>query len=103
MSIPSVVVVTATLSALVALTGCGHSKGSSSSPPVQTVTVPRETKEYQVPSSSMEPTLHCGGGPGCEAEIPDHVEAATPAVGIARGDIVVFQTPPAAKERCGAG
>lgn len=61
---------------------------------------------YRIPSSSMEPTLHCAGGPGCEARLSDRVLAnrfiyrfRSPR----RGDIVVFKTPPAAKRNCGAG
>jgi signal peptidase I len=61
---------------------------------------------YRIPSSSMEPTLHCAGGPGCEARLSDRVLAnrfiyrfRSPH----RGEIVVFKTPPAAKQRCGAG
>jgi signal peptidase I len=54
----------------------------------------------------MEPTLHCAGGPGCEARLSDRVLAnrfiyhfRNPR----RGEIVVFKTPPAAQARCGAG
>ena len=62
---------------------------------------------YRIPSSSMEPTLHCARpGAGCEARFSDRVLAnrfiyrfRSPA----RGDIIVFKTPPAAEERCGAG
>ena len=62
---------------------------------------------YRIPSSSMEPTLHCARpGAGCEAHFSDRVLAnrfiyhfRSPA----RGDIIVFKTPPAAEERCGAG
>jgi signal peptidase I len=61
---------------------------------------------YRIPSSSMEPTLHCAGGPGCEARLSDRVLAnrfiyhfRSPR----RGEIVVFKTPPAAQQRCGAG
>jgi signal peptidase I len=61
---------------------------------------------YRIPSSSMEPTLHCAGGPGCEARLSDRVLAnrfiyrfRSPH----RGEIVVFKTPPAAQARCGAG
>jgi signal peptidase I len=61
---------------------------------------------YRIPSSSMEPTLHCAGGPGCEARLSDRVLAnrfiyhfRSPR----RGEIVVFKTPPAAQARCGAG
>jgi signal peptidase I len=63
---------------------------------------------YRIPSSSMEPTLHCAApGAGCLAKFSDRVLAnrfiyhfRSPH----RGEIVVFKTPPAA-ERCenGAG
>jgi signal peptidase I len=63
---------------------------------------------YRIPSSSMEPTLHCAApGAGCEARFSDRVLAnrfiyhfRSPH----RQEIVVFKTPPAA-ERCenGAG
>jgi signal peptidase I len=61
---------------------------------------------YRIPSSSMEPTLHCAGQPGCEAHLSDRVLAnrfiyhfRSPH----RGEIVVFKTPPAARAQCGAG
>jgi signal peptidase I len=62
---------------------------------------------YRIPSSSMEPTLHCARpGSGCQARFSDRVLAnrfiyhfRSPH----RGDIIVFKTPPLAKERCGAG
>ena len=61
---------------------------------------------YRIPSSSMEPTLHCAGGPGCEARLSDRVLAnrfiyhfRSPN----RGEIIVFKTPPQAQARCGAG
>jgi signal peptidase I len=61
---------------------------------------------YRIPSSSMEPTLHCAGSEGCEARLSDRVLAnrfiyhfRSPR----RGEIVVFKTPPAAQARCGAG
>jgi signal peptidase I len=63
---------------------------------------------YRIPSSSMEPTLHCAEpGAGCLARFSDRVLAnrfiyhfRSPH----RGEIVVFKTPPEA-ERCenGAG
>ncbi|HEY3069028.1 MAG TPA: signal peptidase I [Gaiellaceae bacterium] len=63
---------------------------------------------YRIPSSSMEPTLHCAApGAGCLAKFSDRVLAnrfiyhfRSPH----RGEIVVFKTPPEA-ERCenGAG
>ena len=60
---------------------------------------------YRIPSSSMEPTLHCAGSQGCEARLSDRVLAnrfiyhfRSPR----RGEIIVFNTPKAAQERCGA-
>ena len=55
----------------------------------------------------MEPTLHCARpAPGCEARFSDRVLAnrffyhfRDPK----RGEIIVFNTPPLAKVRCGAG
>ena len=62
---------------------------------------------YRIPSSSMEPTLHCARpDPGCEASFSDRVLACRFCYRIgspARGDIVVFKTPPLAQVRCGAG
>jgi signal peptidase I len=63
----------------------------------------RDTKIYRVPSSSMEPTLHCARpAVGCLAAHVDKV-AVRPygSDRPARGDIVVFQTPPAAARKCG--
>jgi signal peptidase I len=62
---------------------------------------------YRIPSSSMEPTLHCARpATGCLARFSDRVLAnrfiyhfENPA----RGDIVVFRTPPEAKIKCGEG
>ena len=62
---------------------------------------------YRIPSSSMEPTLHCARpDPGCEASLSDRVLAnrfiyhfRSPH----RGEIIVFNTPEAAKRNCGAG
>jgi signal peptidase I len=62
---------------------------------------------YRIPSSSMEPTLHCAvPEPGCEAGSSDRVLANRFIYRFRdpdRGDIVVFRTPQAAVERCGAG
>ena len=62
---------------------------------------------YRIPSSSMEPTLHCAGaGLGCTARFSDRVLANRfiyHFIGPKRGDIVVFETPGKAKEQCGAG
>ena len=62
---------------------------------------------YRIPSSSMEPTLHCARpASGCEARFSDRVLAnrfiyrfESPH----RGDIIVFKTPPEAAVKCGAG
>ncbi len=62
---------------------------------------------YRIPSSSMEPTLHCAQpASGCEARFSDRVLANRFIYHLRdprRGDIVVFDTPPLAQERCGAG
>ncbi|HVM18082.1 MAG TPA: signal peptidase I [Gaiellaceae bacterium] len=62
---------------------------------------------YRIPSSSMEPTLHCAvPGNGCLASFSDRVLANRILYRFRepqRGDIVVFDTPPLAEERCGAG
>ncbi|HET8607317.1 MAG TPA: signal peptidase I [Gaiellaceae bacterium] len=62
---------------------------------------------YRIPSSSMEPALHCAApAPGCEARFSDRVLAnrfiyhfENPK----RGDIIVFNTPPEAAIKCGEG
>jgi signal peptidase I len=62
---------------------------------------------YRIPSSSMEPTLHCARpAQGCEARFSDRVLANRFIYHFRkpkRGEIIVFQTPPEAKLRCGAG
>jgi signal peptidase I len=62
---------------------------------------------YRIPSSSMEPTLHCAEpAPGCEAGFSDRVLANRFIYHLRdprRGEIVVFETPPAARIKCGAG
>lgn len=61
---------------------------------------------YRIPSSSMEPTLHCARpADGCEAHFSDRVLACRLCYRFAspkRGDIVVFHTPPLAAARCGS-
>jgi signal peptidase I len=62
---------------------------------------------YRIPSSSMEPTLHCAR-PGfrCEASSSDRVLANRFVYRFhapRRGDIVVFQTPPRAATACSGG
>jgi signal peptidase I len=64
---------------------------------------------YRIPSSSMEPTLHCAhsqAGDGCEASYSDRVLANRFIYRFRdphRGEIVVFETPKAARQECGAG
>jgi signal peptidase I len=62
---------------------------------------------YRIPSSSMEPTLHCAKPDvGCEATYSDRVLACRFCYHLwspKRGDIVVFKTPPKAAQVCGAG
>jgi len=62
---------------------------------------------YRIPSSSMEPTLHCARpAQGCEARFSDRVLANRFIYHFRdpqRGEIVVFKTPPEAQVKCGAG
>jgi signal peptidase I len=62
---------------------------------------------YRIPSSSMEPTLHCARPEsGCLASYSDRVLANRFIYHFRdphRGEIVVFKTPQAAFEACGAG
>jgi signal peptidase I len=62
---------------------------------------------YRIPSSSMEPTLHCARpAQGCEARFSDRVLANRFIYHFRdpkRGEVIVFNVPPAAKAKCGAG
>ncbi len=62
---------------------------------------------YRIPSSSMEPTLHCGSsGSGCLARFSDRVLANRFIYHFRdphRGEIVVFNVPSAAETACGSG
>jgi signal peptidase I len=64
-------------------------------------------KPYRIPSSSMEPTLHCAEpAADCLARFSDRVLANRFIYHLKdpeRGDIVVFETPPGARAQCGAG
>jgi signal peptidase I len=64
-------------------------------------------KPYRIPTSSMEPTLHCAvPGAGCLGKASDRVVAASIVYNFrdpARGDIVVFKAPELAKSRCQEG
>jgi signal peptidase I len=61
---------------------------------------------YRIPSSSMEPTLHCARpAQGCEAGTSDRVLANRFIYHLRdprRGEIVVFKTPPLAQQECGS-
>jgi signal peptidase I len=85
------------------LAACGAPK-SSSGPEIRTLTQPATTETIEVPSSSMEPTLHCAKpGAFCEAPSADLLIVRVPTGSVSRGDVVVFKTPPKARLRCGAG
>ena len=62
---------------------------------------------YRIPTSSMEPTLHCAQPqPGCESSYSDRVLANRFIYHFKdpeRGDIVVFETPPAVEQHCSGG
>jgi signal peptidase I len=64
---------------------------------------------YRIPSSSMEPTLHCAHaaeGDGCVGRFSDRVLANRFIYHFkdpARGDVIVFETPAKARPQCGAG
>ncbi|MGZ8688361.1 MAG: signal peptidase I, partial [Gaiellaceae bacterium] len=62
---------------------------------------------YRIPSSSMEPTLHCAEpAAGCIARFSDRVLANRFVYHFRdpqRGDVIVFETPPSAQAKCGAG
>src|SRR5579859_5117668 len=63
-------------------------------------------KPYRIPTSSMEPTLHCAKpGAWCQANYNDRILVNRLAYDFEsprRGQIVVFTTPPAAA-KCGSG
>ena len=62
---------------------------------------------FRVPTSSMEPTLHCARpGIGCTGSLNDRVLVAKIVFRFRdphRYEIVVFHAPPAAKKRCSEG
>ena len=62
---------------------------------------------YRIPTSSMEPTLHCAiPGDGCTSRFSDRVLANRFLYHFRdpqRGDIVVFETPEEAQRECGVG
>ena len=64
-------------------------------------------KPYRIPSSSMEPTLHCGKpAEGCRSRVSDRVIANRIVYRFRapeRGDIVVFKAPATVAAACDAG
>lgn len=62
---------------------------------------------YRIPSSSMEPTLLCARpADGCTASFSDRILACRFCLRLhapRRSEILVFQTPPLARARCGLG
>jgi signal peptidase I len=62
---------------------------------------------YRIPSPSMEPTLHCAApSAGCTGKFSDRVLAVRflyHLVEPERGDIVVFEAPPATARACASG
>ena len=63
------------------------------------------THLYRIPSSAMEPTLHCARPQvGCEGAHRDRIFTVKYVFSSpGRGDIVVFRTPPRAEIVCGSG
>jgi signal peptidase I len=66
------------------------------------------SKLYRIPTSSMEPTLHCpkgSGNPGCLGEAHDRIAVSKVLYDVRdpeRGDIVAYRLPQRAAKRCGA-
>jgi signal peptidase I len=64
-------------------------------------------KPYRIPTSSMEPTLHCGKpADGCRSRVSDRVIANRIVYRFhapERGDIVVFKAPASVAAACDAG
>jgi signal peptidase I len=81
--------------------GCGGESAETTSSETPVVQM---TLTYTVRSSNMEPTLHCAKPAiGCEAAVADVLLVKRFQRDPARGDIIVFKTPPAAAQKCGAG
>lgn len=62
-------------------------------------------RDYRIPSSAMEPTLHCAKpAPGCLGTADDvAVARLNGAARVKRSDIIVFQAPREAAMKCGEG
>ncbi len=78
------------VAAVVVVAGCGDA---------------RDTRAFTIPSSAMEPTLHCAKPkPGCEGATDNRVVVeSTPPSALKRGDIVIFSPRPLAAVKCGVG
>jgi signal peptidase I len=67
-----------------------------------TTTTSRE-RVFQMPSSSMEPTIHCAKpAPGCRGKTDDLV-VVLPGKAVYRGAVLVFRAPREAAMECGEG
>jgi signal peptidase I len=65
----------------------------------------RTMNAYGIPSSAMEPTLHCARpGVGCEEDTKDRILVLRfhPFWTPSRGDVIVFEAPAEAVVKCGA-
>jgi signal peptidase I len=94
----------ASITAALVATGCGAKHAANGSIPIKTVKEPTGTETYSMPSSSMEPTLHCARpAQGCEAARSDRIVVQEPVDNVKRGDVLLFETPPLAAQLCGAG
>jgi signal peptidase I len=94
---------TALMGGLLVVSGCGGDSHQSQngSIPVETVALPTTTTVYQIPSSAMEPTLHCAQpGPGCLGDVNDRIVVQRPVRDPRHGDVVVFKAPERAREIC---
>jgi signal peptidase I len=84
---------------------CGGSGSANLSAPPTTHVNPPKQRLFTIPSSGMEPTLHCAKGPafpGCLGKADDRVLVDS-GRHVGRGDILVFRTPPEAAVKCGEG
>lgn len=94
--------VVATCLSVCALAACGGGSSVQTGIPLKAVLSQPRTVTYAMPSSSMEPTIHCAKpAPGCQAVAADRVVVRDPAQGVKRGDVIAFRTPRRAVERCG--
>jgi signal peptidase I len=100
------VVAGASITALLVAAGCRSGHAPSGSIAVKTIKEPTRTVTFSVRSSAMEPTLHCAhmfANDGCKAATSDGVVVQEPVRDIKRGDVLLFNTTPAAVQVCGAG